>query len=184
MLTWKITIGKKPRGMWRPEIIIRFTNNENNLYNIRDRWTAPYFRTSAWGTVKLCCNVRQEILDAPIAPFLFFTESSAHSNKMYTHDCSSAGFSIGGWELAFFKGATMTYYPEWRPGIPDYIDYYEFLRDNFCLPAIAEYNRRIEEAMESIETEEIVYSSEMYQTQKLEKEVRQRPIRKLRTIAG
>jgi hypothetical protein len=59
-----------------------------------------------------------------------------------------------------FRDFTFEFYPEWRPGYPDYSDYVEFLRDTYCMPAAEEYGRRLSMALASVHTATQVFASD------------------------
>ena len=188
-LKWKIIIGKKPRGLWRPPIEIRIWNTETeNRLNIvpclsREFWASLWKEDSRkdffrCGSCDKCREQYKELLKKLKCPVLFFDKSSHRSEKLW--NCKFSSFLSN---IDFFKehGISTILYPEWRPGKPDYTDVYEWLRSNICIPIVQEYERRIQEAIESEPTEEIVYTSDDYQVQKVQAEVQnKRPSRRLK----
>ena len=189
-LKWKIIIGKKPRGLWRPPIEIRIWNTETeNRLNIvpclsREFWASLWEEDPENDifTCRKCGRCEEQfrnILKKLNCPTLFYSHSSHRSANL-----GNCKFSKLIRELKLFKehGISTVLYPEWRPGKPDYTDVYEWLRDNICLPVVQEYERRIQEAIESEPTEEIIYTSDDYQVQRIQTEVKEgkKPSRRLR----
>jgi len=146
---WSITLGKKPRGLWRPPIIIKFWYEGDDTNSL---------------------NIDPEFLLEIVETNLKFYRQSNHRNT---------NFSILRMNINFYKYNESVVYPEWRPGIPDYSDYLEFLK-TICEHVRNEYVRRVEEAWKSEEIlDEFTISSETLAYQKAQEELVKKPSRKI-----
>lgn len=179
-LNWDITVGKKRRGFWRPEIKISFNSTEPNIPNIKEKnmynidltysfpiicWTednsSPFHPVgeclqgnepcSVWGSPQIRTKLK------------FFSSENNRHNSSYTtcHDRTFCYYTFNN-PYRNISGIELSLYPEWRPGKPDYTDYAEFLAENICIPYVNEYERRIREALTSEETSEVKISSDSY----------------------
>ena len=177
MLKWSITIGEKPRGMWRPGISLHLWDDEpENPLNIATRFDCAKVYTGGCarpfgtgcatitnGTCTLCPlgNGGRAVPQGFTKTDLKFYRSPSHQDGEALRGCDCPGTSkiyeaAGTVNLLDF---TFEFYPEWRPGYPDYGDYVEFLHTTYCIPAMEEYDRRRIAAMASHATEEQVFSS-------------------------
>lgn len=173
---WKIIIGKKPRGLWRPKIEIKiFALMENNL-NINPTYKFPVFRyedvdyvgcenCKKWGRDD--CPPRQKTEYLIPAQFKFYATSNARCQDYYPkdHNCYRY-FQLPRISNIFENSYLVEMFLEWRPGKPNYDDYIEWLAENVLNPCIAEFERRWAEAETSEETEAIEISSDNYLFQK------------------
>lgn len=185
---WKITIGKKPRGLWRPPLTIRiFTSKENEL-NIDPSYMFPpwFYMEAHYQRCRVCslsCNTRKRVkIGMYLIPenFKFFSSGNGRDSK-YSSSCGSIPFfQLPNIEDIFGKDYSVTLYPEWRPGVPDYSDYVEWLAENVLNPCIEEFERRWQEAETSEETEAVEFSSENYIFQKATEQQKTTLTRKVR----
>jgi len=156
---WSITLGKKPRGLWRPPIIIKFwyEGDDTNSLNIN-----PEFLLIVETNYPDNDPLNTSVLN-PHANFYIF---NSHLKFYRQSNHRNTNFSILRMNINFYKYNESVVYPEWRPGIPDYSDYLEFLK-TICEHVRNEYVRRVEEAWESEEIlDEFTISSETLAYQK------------------
>lgn len=116
------------------------------------------------GSCTLCPlgNGLHTVPDGFIRTELKFYTSPSHQDRAVIKGCNCHTTSklydlVGTIDL---KDFSFEFYPEWRPGYPDYNDYVGFLRDVYCAPAMEEYNRRRSEALGSPHTGVQVFSSD------------------------
>lgn len=175
-MNWDITVGKKRRGLWRPEISIHFCLSEKtkvNAYNICPTYVFPTIvwkkgnssfhpeDSCSYGEGHAIC---ERWLKQVRSSLTFYSSENANSPE-YSESCNGKRYQyirLHSGEVNFFHNMKMEVYPEWRPGKPDYTDYVEFLAENLCIPFVNEYERRIREALISEETSEIKISSDSY----------------------
>ncbi|MDD3982788.1 MAG: hypothetical protein PHU54_02415 [Candidatus Omnitrophica bacterium] len=173
-LNWDITVGKKRRGLWRPEITLHFCLSEKtkvNDYNILPTYVFP---TLVWKEgnsdihpVDKCFNGQNicERWKNQMRSALKFYGSENVRDGSEADSCNGKRYRyyrLHSGDVNFFHTFDLKVYPEWRPGKPDYTDYVEFLAENICLPYVNEYERRIREALTSEETSEVKISSDSY----------------------
>ena len=175
---WKITIHPKPQGFWRPKISVSiYTDTEDNPLNISTSFMPPIIQDlfEKSDAFRRCagCSECNSVVPSNITLKMFKYESS-HNNEPYICPLRNLVYLPGNYAIEF--------YADWRPGVPDYTDYYEWLRDSWCLPIVTEYNRRIQVAMESVATPDVIYTSEDYEHNINLKEKAKRPTRKLSVV--
>ena len=189
-LHWSITVGKKPRGLWRPPLTVKIWNtaSENRL-NINPRYN-PWlhffssefiqnedeedaFTKCSWCSV--CKRVAERMWK--VAPVKWFAHPQHRHGKAGWEECRL----MFNKNWSFFNKREAKIYLEWRPGVPDYSDAIDWFRKNVCEPVVEEYHRRLLEAYQSepIE-EEITVSSESVKIEKAKEELKKKPTRKLR----
>lgn len=186
---YSITVGKKPRGLWRPPITLKIwvEGDLSNPLNID-----PYYVFKSLQYCGAHCNRCSKFINAPPLPFFFYTTSSARETRpMYKCCCNWTGrIDNSSIKLVVsppsiqnvFSSWSWTFYPEWRPGIPDYSDYVQFCIEKWLKPCVEEFERRTKEAMESVETEEYTITSDDLVRKEVEKELAQKPTRKLKVV--
>ncbi len=182
-LKWSITVGKKRRGKWRPPITIQIWNEGDcsNPLNIDRKFTIlfPLMRSECVNKGCTRCTKGELINKFKLKPFPLFLGREEKEDEPLNH-CGYKTPSYFLTEIDFFETWAKKVYPEWRPGIPDYTDYVKALMEFICRPAIEEYERRMAEAMDSAETEEYIVTSDQFEVQKQQEEVK--IARKLRIV--
>lgn len=193
-LHWSITVGKKPRGFWRPPLTIKFWHegiegDNLNALNIDPNLSVLEFLCQVWGMddsglenflyCHSCSECRKEkVFQFLKCPVVFWNASDPHTAQ--TNACNLRKLID---RFNFFCEQTTTIFPDWRPGRPDYSDVIDWVRRKVCEPITEEYNKRILEAYQSepIE-EETTISSETVKMEAIQKEVQEkkRPSRKLK----
>ncbi len=170
MLRWSITVGEKPRGMCRPKIALHKWDDEpDNQLNIMTRYDCAKVYAGGCskltrGSCTLCPlgNAQNVVPDGFIRTDLKFYSSASHQDRELIKGCNCNTTSKIYEMVPFidFRDFTFEFYPEWRPGYPDYSDYVEFLRDTYCMPAAEEYGRRLSMALASVHTATQVFASD------------------------
>ncbi len=123
--------------------------------------------------------------DLPKTDLKFYTSSSNRDGEVIKGcNCDSTSKIYEELTCIELPEHIFEFYPEWRPGVPDYTDYVEFLRDTYCLPVQEEYHARVAHAMTSAKTQVQVFTSDvMGAVQPGRKEGKNSPSRRLK-IAG
>lgn len=176
MFKWVIQIGKKRRGLWRPPMTIRiFATSKGNELNIDPSYKFPiwFYSEAHYQRCRECssgCVTHERAKTAGMNLIIhekikFFDSENGRNNKYYRICGDIVYLRLPDIE-DIFEGYSVTLYPEWRPGKPDYSDYVEWLAENVLNPCIAEFERRWAEAMESEETEAVEFTSDHYSFQK------------------
>lgn len=159
MLKWSITIGEKPRGMWRPKITMHIWDDEPEnplniltIFNCTKVYTGGCSRRTCGSCTSCPLRNGQNVVPEGFTRtnLKFFTSASGMNPEVIKGcDCNNTSRIYELVENIDLRDFTFELYPEWRPGYPDYSDYVEFLRDTYCMPAMEEYNRRLNEALAS-----------------------------------
>lgn len=176
MFKWVIQIGKKRRGLWRPPMTIRiFTTLKENELNIDPSYMFPpwFYSEAHYQRCRECSSgcvthERAKTAGMHLIPenFKFFDSENGRNNKYYRKCGGISYFQLPDVEDIFEDYYSIVLYPEWRPGVPDYSDYVEWLAKNVLNPCIEEFERRWAEAGTSEETVPVEFSSDNYLFQK------------------
>ena len=145
---WSITLGKKPRGLWRPPIRLHFwyEGDDTNSLNIDPEFLLIVETDYPDASCGNCDNAIQQINTS----LKFYRQPNHHRTERFVPLRM---------DINFHKNESYIIYPEWRPGRPSYSDYLEFLK-TICEHVRNEYVRRVEEAWESEEIDGFTISSE------------------------
>ncbi|MEM4134329.1 MAG: hypothetical protein QXV73_03955 [Candidatus Micrarchaeia archaeon] len=174
---WKIEVGKKPKGLWRPKLTIQIFSVTENKLNIDPSYRFQVFKYEdvSYAECKDCrkvgrdqCPGREKTEYLIPVKFKFYATSNVRYIDYFPkcHNCYRY-FQLPRIYNIFENNYVVEMFLEWRPGKPDYDDYVSWLIENVLNPCIAEFERRWAEAETSEETEAVEYSSDNYISKKL-----------------
>ncbi|MEM4721742.1 MAG: hypothetical protein QXT73_06770 [Candidatus Methanomethylicaceae archaeon] len=155
MFKWEIRIGKKPRGLWRPEVKFRIWVIEGGYTTLKELNVPEEYVTefgdACEGKVYRSCEECRRNVYADLG-FAFYSSSSPRQNGLV---CPPRKL-----KLAEYYTARL----EWRPGKPDYTDIILKIKEHIIQPAIEWFQKQLTEAEASEPIEDIVISSDCINT--------------------
>jgi len=188
-------VGKKPRGLWRPPITLRvMVDTRENPLNVDPSYNFTPLVTRASEECQRCEKYQRTLAIKGVIPYQdglpFYKESSTRKKKsrgILRCHCGSAAELVEicpeEIEDIFSEPFSWRFYPEWRPGVPDYSDYIQFCVDTWLEPCVRELERRVKEAQMSPEVDEYSISRDNYALHSVMKkgeESAQQRVRKLK----
>lgn len=158
-IRWRIEIGRKPRGRWRPPITIEFWTEGSNELNIDPSFdvrvaSRTLKREVLEGACIHGCKKLNEIGKYIPSDFVFFKSENSRDMSPADFTCCTkfSYFELLKTKDIFEKIHISKFYAEWRPGTPpDYTDHIDFLIKIIQEYIVNEFNRRVQEAFESPE---------------------------------